>query len=109
MLMSSIETVKVIVEAERHAAKTIDDASTKAIAIRKTIDAVIQEKRQRMVVDAKKEASYIAARAEEEGKREAELQEQESTEQLRQLVARASAKKESTIEKLVSLIMQVQR
>jgi F0F1-type ATP synthase membrane subunit b/b' len=62
-----------------------------------------------MLSESKKEASYIAARAEEEGKREAEQQEQESTELLRQLVARASAKKEPTIEKLVSLIMQVQK
>jgi F0F1-type ATP synthase membrane subunit b/b' len=107
--MSAIETVKVIVEAERQAARMIDDANAKAADIRKTIDSRIQEQRQRMLADAKKEASYIAARAEEEGKREAEQQELGAVEQLRQLVARASAKREPTIEKLVSLIMQVQK
>ena len=105
--MSGIETVKVIVDAEKHAAKIIEEATSKANSIRKGIDPLIAEKRQKMVADANKEVSYIASRAEEEGKREAENFENQSTEELRGLVARASARKDPTVEKLVTMVTKV--
>jgi len=106
--MSGIETVKVIIDAERQAAKMIDDAMTEASAIRKRIDSLIQEQRQQMLSAAKKEAAGIAARAEEEGKLEAERYERESAQALEALAARASSKKDATVEKLVTMVMRVE-
>jgi len=107
--MSGIETVKVIVDAERQAAKIVEDAMTQAATIRKKIDSLIQEQRQQMLADAKKEAAAIAARAEEEGRLEAESLEKESAQMLQDLVAKASAKKDATVEKLVTIVMQVEK
>jgi F0F1-type ATP synthase membrane subunit b/b' len=107
--MSGIETVKVIVDAERQAAKIIDDAMVDAAAIRKRIDSLILDQHQQMLSEAKKEAAAIAARAEEEGKLEAERSEKESVGMLSDLVAKASAKKDATVEKLVTIIMRVEK
>jgi vacuolar-type H+-ATPase subunit H len=107
--MSGIETVKVIVDAEKEASKIVDDAMTKATAIRKNIDSVIQDQRQKMLTEAKREATDIGTRAEQEGKLEAESAEKESVQMLHDLVARASLKKDATVEKLVSMIMQVEK
>jgi len=107
--MSGIETVKVIVDAEKEASRIIDDAMTKATAIRKNIDSVIQEQRQLMLTEAKRQAADISARAEQEGKLEAKSTEEESVQVLNDLVARASRKKDATVEKLVSIIMQVEK
>jgi F0F1-type ATP synthase membrane subunit b/b' len=107
--MSGIETVKVIVDAERQAAKIIDDATVTAATIRKRIDSLIQEQREQMLSEAKKEAVAITARAEEEGKLEAETFEKESGEMLGDLVARASGKKDATVNKLVAMITEVEK
>ena len=106
--MSGIETVKVIVDAEKQAAKMIEDAMSEASAIRKRIDALVQDQRQQMLAEAKKEADGIAARAGEEGRLEAEKVERESIEAFQALISRASAKKNATIEKLVTMIMRVE-
>lgn len=106
--MSGIETVKIIVDAEKQAAKMIDDAMTQASAIRKRIDSLVQQQRQQMLAEAKKEADGIAGRAEEEGRLEAEQFERESMEVLKALVARASAKKDATVEKLVTMMMRLE-
>jgi F0F1-type ATP synthase membrane subunit b/b' len=106
--MSAIEAVKVIVDAEKQAAKMIDDAITEASTIRKRIDSLVQQQRQQMLAEAKKEADAIAARAEEEGKVEAEQYEKESMQALQALVARASARKDATVEKLVTIMMRVE-
>ena len=100
--------MKVIVDAERQAAKILDDAMTSATAIRKRIDSLIEEQRQGMLSEARKEAAVITARAEEEGKLDAETCEKESAEMLRDLVAKASGRKEATVEKLVSMITKVE-
>jgi vacuolar-type H+-ATPase subunit H len=106
MLMSGIETVKVIVDAERQAAKMIDEAMTTAATIRKRIDSLIQEQRQQMLSEAKEEAAAMAARAEEEGKFEAETCEKESAKMLGDLVAKASGKRHATVERLVAMIVE---
>ena len=106
--MSGIETVKIIVDAEKQAAKMIDDAMTEASAIRKRIDSLVQEQRQQMLAEAKREAADIAARAGEEGRLEAEQLEKESMEALQALVARASAKKDATVERLVAIMTRVE-
>jgi F0F1-type ATP synthase membrane subunit b/b' len=109
MPMSGIETVQAIVDAERQAAKIIDDAMANAATIRKRIDSLILDQHQQMLSEAKKQAAEIAARAEEEGKLEAEKCEKESVERLSDLVAKASAKKDPTVEKLVAIIMRVEK
>jgi len=106
--MSGIETVKIIVDAEKQAAKMIDDAMTEAAAIRKRIDSLVQQQRQQMLAEAKKEADGIAARAGEEGRLEAEQFEKESLQALQGAIARASARKDATVEKLVTLMMRVE-
>jgi len=104
--MSGIETVKVIVSAEKQAAKMIQDAEATAADIRKRIDSLIQQQRTEMLGTAKKEASALVQQAEEEGRREAESYEKESAVRTRELIARASLKKSETVEKLVTLVMQ---
>ena len=106
--MSGIETVKVIVDAEKRAAKMIDDAIAEATAIRKRIDSLIQQQRQQMLEDAKKQAAAIAARAGEEGRLEAGKYEDEAVQTLRRLVDQASSKKNIAVEKLTNIIMQVE-
>jgi len=104
--MSGIETVQVIVNAEKQAAKIVQDAEAKAADIRKKIDSLIQKQRTEMLATAKKEAVSIVQRAEEEGKREAESYEKESAVRIRELITKASSKKNTTVEKLVDLVMQ---
>ena len=101
--------MKVIVDAERQAAKMIDEATATAATIRKRIDSLIQEQREQMLSEARKKAAAIAARAEEEGKLEAKTCEKESAEMLDGLVAKASGKKDATVNKLVAMIMQVEK
>jgi len=105
--MSGIETVKIIVDAEKQAAKIIDEAKAQAAAIRKGISALVQEQRTQMLTEAKREAADIAAHAGEEGKLEAEKFESESMQALQAVVARASRRKDATVEKLLTLVMQV--
>jgi F0F1-type ATP synthase membrane subunit b/b' len=107
--MSGVETVRVIVDAERQAAKIIDDAMTTAATIRKRLDSLIQEQRQQMLSEAKGEAAAIVARAEQEGKLEAETSEKESVKMLGDLIAKASGKKHATVEKLVAMVMKVEK
>jgi len=106
--MSGIETVKIIVDAERQAAKMIDDAMAEAAAIRKQIDCLIHQQRQQMLAEAKKEAAAISSRAGEEGKLEAAKYEMESAQGLQSLVARASSRKDATVDKLVTMMMLVE-
>lgn len=105
--MSGIETVKIIVDAEKQAAKLIDDAMNEASAIRKKIDSLVQTQRQEMLAKASREAASIAALAEEEGRLEAEQLEKQSTETLQALAARASARTDATVTKLVTMMIQV--
>jgi vacuolar-type H+-ATPase subunit H len=107
--MSGIETVKLIVNAEKQAAKMIEDATTRAAAIRRRIDSLIQEQRQETLAQAKKEAAAITAEAEEDGRAEAEQYEKDSTKGLQSLIARALAKKDTTVEDLVTMMMQVEK
>lgn len=104
--MSGIETIKIIVEAEKEATKILQDAQTKASGIRKRLDLLIQEQREETLRSAKKEAAVIVQRAEEEGKREAENYEKESGERIRQLVSKTSTKKNAAVDKLVSIVLE---
>jgi F0F1-type ATP synthase membrane subunit b/b' len=107
--MSGIETVKVIVDAERQAAKMIEDAMNRAATIRKGIDSLIQEQREHTLADARQEAAAITTRAEDEGKLEAESFEKESERSLNELVTKASAKRDATVTKLVTILTEVEQ
>jgi F0F1-type ATP synthase membrane subunit b/b' len=106
--MSGIETVKVIVDAEKQAAKMIDDAMAEASSIRKRIDSLIQQQRQQELADAQKQAAAISTRAGEEGKSEADRYEAEAVNALRTLVEQASSKKDAAVEKLSNIVMRVE-
>jgi len=107
--MSGLETVKVIVDAERQAAKIIDDANAQAANIRKGIGTGIQEQRQQMLEAARKDAAAIVARAEAEGKLEADAYQKESAQALQVLVAKASTRKDAAVEKLLAIIMRAEK
>ena len=107
--MSGLDTVKIIVDAERQAAKIIEDANARAGDIRKGIGTGIQEQRQQILEAARKDAAAIVARAEEEGKLEADAYQKESAQALQALVAKASARKDAAVEKLVTIIMRAEK
>ncbi len=104
--MSGIETVKIIVDAEKEASEMLERAQARAIEIRKELDSRIKKEREHTLSAAKNEASAIVQAAEEEGKLEAGSLEKKAGERIRQVVASASAKKSPTIDKLVSIILE---
>jgi vacuolar-type H+-ATPase subunit H len=104
--MSGIEALKIIVDAEKEAARVLEEAQSKASQIRKSIDLRIQEERQQTLNGAKKEAAAIVQHAEEEGKLEAVSVTKESEKRIQELVTKASANKDAAVTKLVNIILQ---
>jgi vacuolar-type H+-ATPase subunit H len=103
--MSGIEAVKIIVNAEKEAARIVEEAQSKATQIRKGIDLRIQDLRQQTFDGAKKEAAEIVKRAEEEGKVEAVEVTREAEKKIQELVTKASAKKNTAVDHLVGIIL----
>jgi vacuolar-type H+-ATPase subunit H len=103
--MSGLETIKIIVDAEKEASRMLEEAQRKATEIRKQIDVTIENQRTEALGSAKQRASEITERAENEGKSEAEKFELESSGKLREVVTNASSKKESAVKKLVELVL----
>jgi len=103
--MSGIETVKVIVEAEREAARILDMAQSKATAVRAQLDLQIQQQRELILQAAKKHAADILQRAEEEGKVEAQNYEKASEATVHDLVTKASLKKSAAVERLLGILL----
>jgi len=104
--LSGIETIKIIVEAEKEAGKIIEDAQTKAADIKRNLEFMINQQREQMLTTARKEAQLILQRAEEEGKTEAVDIERKSGERIKQLVAAAVSRKQTSVDKLISLVME---
>lgn len=104
--MSGIETVKIIVAAEKEAAEMLEKAQAKAIEIRKGLDMRIKAEREQVLSAAKKEATTLVQRAEIEGKLEAETLEKDAEQNIKRLVANASAKKPPAVDKLVSIVLE---
>lgn len=104
--MSGIETVKIIIDAEKEAAKMLEQAQANATEIRKALESRIKQERERMLSAARKEATSIVQRAEEQGKSEAANLENESGHEIKAVVASASAKKNGAVDKLVSIVLQ---
>ncbi len=106
--MSGIETIKIIVEAEKEAGKILEDARMEASEIRKRLDSIIQEQREEILRSAKKEADAIMQRAEQEGRTEGESYEKESGERIRNLLSKASSRKGTAIDRLLSIVLEGQ-
>jgi hypothetical protein len=105
--MSGLETIKIIVESEREAAKMLADADAKALEIRKRLDALIQTQRNDALNAARKEAATLVQTAENDGRAESQAYEREAENKIRTVVSRASAKKNEAIDKLVALILEM--
>ena len=103
--MSGLETVKIIVEAEKEASKILEDAQRKSAEIRKQIDVTIETQRLEALRSARQEASAITQRAEVEGKSEAENFQRDSTGELRELICKASGKKQLAVNKLLEMVL----
>jgi vacuolar-type H+-ATPase subunit H len=104
--MSGIETIKIIVEAEKEAAKILEDAHSKATAAPKQLDLQIVQQREKILQDARRRAVDIVQRAEEEGKAEADDYEKSTEATVRDLVTRASNKKNAAVEMLVGMVLE---
>ena len=103
--MSGIETIKIIVDSEREAAKILADADAKALEIRKRLDSLIQAKRNEDLSAAKKDSVALVQKAEMDGKAESQQYEKDAENNTRSVVNRATAKKGEAVEKLVTLIL----
>ena len=104
--MSGIETVKIIVNAEKEAAKILDDAQKKATEIRKQLNTLIQQQREEILNPAKKEATSIVEDAEKKGKDDAENHGRESQDEMIKTISKASAKKDEAVTRLVNIILK---
>jgi F0F1-type ATP synthase membrane subunit b/b' len=105
--MSGVESVQIIVAAEREAAKMLEDAQTRATEIRKTLDSSVQEQREGTIRIARKEASTLIQNAEQEARAEAKNYEKDAADVISQAITRASSKKNAAVERLVTIIMEL--
>jgi vacuolar-type H+-ATPase subunit H len=103
--MSGIETIKIIVNAEKEAAKILEEAQNRASEIRKRLDSMIQEQREDMLHTARKEAATLVEEGEQNGKAEAAAYEKEAENDTRQILARASARKDQAVTKVVETVL----
>jgi vacuolar-type H+-ATPase subunit H len=106
--MSGIETVKVIVEAEKEAAKILADAQTRAREIRKQLDSLIEEQREETIRVARKEATALVANAQSEAITEGQVFEEDTQNKMREALGHASARKGLAVEKLVSILVKLE-
>jgi len=103
--MSGIETVKIIVNAEKEAAKMLEEAQNRASEIRKRLDSMIQEQREDMLRTARKEAAALVEEGEQKGKAEAAAYEKKAENDTRQILTRASTRKDQAVTKLVETVL----
>ena len=104
--MSGLETVKIIVEAEKEAARTLENAQAKASEIHKQLYSLIETERQELVRSTEAETSMIMRQAEAEGKTQAQEFEKNSQSAIQQRIAHASTQKAAAVERLVALVME---
>ncbi len=95
-----------IVDAEKEAAKILEDAQNRASEIRRRLDSLIEEQRKQILQSAKREAAAIVSRAEEEGRLEAENYGKSSEARVREMLARASSRKNAAVERHLRIIME---
>ena len=104
--MSGIETVKIIVDAEKEASEMLQNAQARATEIRKELDTRIKREREEILKSARKEAATIIENAQHDAKLEATAYEKEAGQKTRQVVSKASTKKGPAVDKLVSLVLE---
>lgn len=105
--MSGIETVKIIVDAEREAARILQDAADKASEIRKRLASLIRKQHEDIVAGAKKEAASLIQDAEAKAKTEASIYEKEAEQRVLQGLATASSKKDNAVAKAVEVVLEM--
>jgi vacuolar-type H+-ATPase subunit H len=104
--MSGLETVKIIVETEKEAAKILELAKVKASDITKQVGATIEKQREEVLRSAKEEASGMLRRAEADGKVEAQQLEQQSEGQIQEIVRKATSRKDSAVTKMLEIFLK---
>lgn len=105
--LSGIETVKIIVNAEKEASKILEEAQNRASEIRKRLDSLLQEQLEEMLRNARKEAATLIQDAEQKGKTEAAAYEKEAGNDTRQVLTRASARKDQAVNKVVETVLEL--
>ena len=105
--MSGIETVKVIVEAEKEAAKILADAQTRAGEIRKRLDSLIEKERDETIQTARKKAAALIADAQSEAAIEGQVFEKDAQSKMREALERASNRRGEAVEKLVAILVEL--
>jgi vacuolar-type H+-ATPase subunit H len=103
--MSGLETVKIIVDAEKEGSNMINEAQARASEIRKQVDALIETEREDRLSVATKQAASIVQTAESEGKSEAILYQEESKQNIKKVLQRASANRAAAVKTLFDMIM----
>ncbi len=103
--MSGLETVKIIVDAEKEGSNMLNEAQARAAEIRKQVDALIKIEREDRLSVATKEAASIVEGAESEGKSEAILYQEESKQNIKKVLQRASANRTAAVKALFDMIM----
>ena len=104
--MSGLETIKIIVDAEKEAEKLLDQSHARALEIKKELDGLILREREDKLAAARKEAASLLERAESESEREAVEYEKGSEGRIRELVERATAKKNDAIKALSDMLLE---
>jgi vacuolar-type H+-ATPase subunit H len=104
--MSGLETVKIIVDAEKEASNLLAQAEAKALQIKKDLDSHIFKEREEKLSAAREKAAAIIQKAEAEGKSEALRYAKESETRVRELIQRASARKTLTVKTLCELVLK---
>ncbi|MGD0423821.1 MAG: hypothetical protein ABSA92_10245 [Candidatus Bathyarchaeia archaeon] len=103
--MSGLETVKIIVDAEKEASKMLNDAQVKALEIRKQVDPMIGAEREKRLSKARKEAESLVQRAEAEGKAEAARIKEDSMEKTKRDLQKAFSARLAAEKALFEIIM----
>jgi len=104
--MSGLETVKIIVDAEKAASKMLNEAEAKALEIRKQVDVAIAAEREKRLSKARKDAESLLKQAEIEGKAEAARLKTESMGKIRQDLEKASSGHAAAVKALLEIIMR---
>jgi V/A-type H+/Na+-transporting ATPase subunit G/H len=103
--MSGLETVKIIVDAEKEASKMLNDAQVKALEIQRQVDTAIAAEREKRLSKAKKEAESIVQRAESECKVEAARLREEAMEETKRNLQKAGSAHSAAVKALLEIIM----
>jgi len=100
-----LETVKIIVDAEKEASKMLNDAHVKAMEIRRQVDGAITAEREKRLSKARKEAESVVQRAETEGKLEAARLKEKSVEETKRNLQKAASAHPAAVKALLEIFM----